>query len=131
MFDKAFDARQHALSLAKDPRVDALAEAYRHTGYKGYLLKQTEFEQTRNLPYTAHIYALLNDEPHALDALEAAYKQRNGAILFMRTAPEFDSIRSSPRFRGLVDRFKFPNSASYKNWGLAKPCEVLARALNP
>ena len=40
----------------------------------------------------------------AIAALEAAYKQHNALILFMRTAPEFDSIRSSPRFLDLVRR---------------------------
>jgi len=30
------------------------------------------------------------------------------AALFIRTAPELDSIRSSPRFRALVGRFGFP-----------------------
>jgi tetratricopeptide (TPR) repeat protein len=108
MFAEAFTARQQALSLAKDPRVTALADAYKRSGYKGYLLRQTEFEQTHSSAYAAHIYALLHDEPRAIDALEAAYNQHSAGILFMRTAPEFDSIRSSPRFGDLVRRIGFP-----------------------
>jgi tetratricopeptide (TPR) repeat protein len=115
MFAEAFAARQQALSLRKDPRVTALGEAYKRSGYEGYLLKQAEFEQTRNPAYTAHIYALLNDEPRAIEALEAAYKRRFGLILFMRSAPELDSIRSSPRYRDLVRRIAFPPSPSDKN----------------
>src|SRR5262249_23440541 len=46
MFAEAFAARQQALSLQKDPRVTALADAYKHSGYQGYLLKQAEFEET-------------------------------------------------------------------------------------
>jgi TolB-like protein/DNA-binding winged helix-turn-helix (wHTH) protein/Flp pilus assembly protein TadD len=115
MFAEAFAARQRALSLMKDPRVTALGEAYQRSGYEGYLLKQAEFEQTHNPPYAAHIYALLNDEPRAIAALEAAYKKRLGGILFMRSAPELDSIRSSPGFRGLVRRIGFPPSPSDRN----------------
>jgi hypothetical protein len=103
------------LSLAKDPRVTVLAEAYKRSGYKGYLLKQTEFEESHNPAYAAHIYALLNDEPHAIAALEVAYSKHVGGILFMRTAPEYDSIRSSPRFRDLVRRIGFPPSPNDKN----------------
>src|ERR1700722_9814089 len=114
-FAEAFVARQQALRLYKDERVTTLDEAYRHAGYKGYLLKQAEFEQTRNTPYAAHCYALLNDEPHAIAALEAAYNRREAGILFIRTAPELDSIRSSPRFRDLVRRIGFPPSPSDKN----------------
>jgi tetratricopeptide (TPR) repeat protein len=115
MFAEAFAARQQALSLRRDPRVTALGEAYKRSGYKGYLLKQAEFEQTHNTPYAAHCYALLNDEPHAVAALETAYNRHLGAILFMRTAPEFDSIRSSPGFRDLVRRIGFPPSPNDKN----------------
>jgi TolB-like protein/DNA-binding winged helix-turn-helix (wHTH) protein/Tfp pilus assembly protein PilF len=115
MFAEAFASRQQALSLARDPRVTALGEAYKHSGYKGYLLQQAEFEQTHNTPYAAHCYALLNDEPRAIAALQAAYKEHLGGILFMRTAPELDSIRSSRGFRDLVRRIGFPPLPSDKN----------------
>ena len=65
--------------------------------------------------YAAHIYAPLNDEPRAMTALEVGYNERAAGILFMRTSPEFDSIRSSPRFRDLVRRMGFPPSPSDKN----------------
>lgn len=110
MFAEAFAARQQALSLARHPRVTAFGEAYKRSGYKGYLLKQAEFEQTHNTAYAAHCYALLNDERRAIAALEAAYKNRDPGILFIRTAPELDSIRSSPGFRDLVRRIGFPPS---------------------
>lgn len=115
MFAEAFAARQQGLSLVRDPRVTALGEAYKRSGYKGYLLQQAEFEQTHNIPYAVHCYALLNDEPRAIAAMEAAYNKHEMGILFMRTAPEMDSIRSSPRFRDLVRRIGFPASPSDKN----------------
>ena len=115
MFAEAFAARQQALSLQKDPRVTALGEAYKRSGYKGYLLQQAEFEQTHNILYAAHCYALLNDVPRALAALEAAYNKRDGRLAFIRTVPEFDSLRSSPHFRDLVRRIGLPPSPSDKN----------------
>jgi hypothetical protein len=112
-FAEAFAARQQALRLLKDPRVTELGEAYKRSGYKGYVLKQAE--QANDLAFAAHMYALLNDEPHAIAALEAAYNKDDPRILFIRTAPEFDSIRSSPRFRDLVRRIGFPQPSSDKN----------------
>jgi tetratricopeptide (TPR) repeat protein len=116
MFAEAFTALQLARSLEKDPNVTALDEAYKRSGYKGYLLKETQFlELPHNPPVAAHVYALLDDEAHAMTALEAAYNERNPGILFLRSAPELDSIRSSPRFRELVRRIGFPPSPSEKN----------------
>lgn len=115
MFAEAFAARQQALSLAKDPNVTALGEAYKRSGYRGYLLKQAETPLAHSPAYAAHLYALLGDEARAVTALEAAYNERDPQVLFLRTAPELDSIRSSPRFRDLVRRIGFPPSPSDKN----------------
>jgi TolB-like protein/DNA-binding winged helix-turn-helix (wHTH) protein/Flp pilus assembly protein TadD len=116
MFAEAFAARQQALSLKNDPSVSALGEAYKRSGYRGYLLKLAQIpELPHKLAYVAHIYALLNDEPRAMTALEACYDERNEGILFMRTAPELDSIRSSPRFRDLARRIGFPQPSSDRN----------------
>jgi TolB-like protein/DNA-binding winged helix-turn-helix (wHTH) protein/tetratricopeptide (TPR) repeat protein len=111
MFAEAFAARQQALSLDKDPKVTALVtplgEAYKRAGYRGWLLKSAQLqEQGHDCP--VHEYALLNDEAHAMTCLERAYQEHSVATLFIRTAPELDSIRSSPRFRDLVHRFGFP-----------------------
>ena len=63
----------------------------------------------------AHCYALLSDEARAVTALEVGYNEHLHAILFLRTAPELDSIRSSPRFRDLVRRIGFPQPSGEKN----------------
>jgi len=115
MFAEAFAARQQARSLGKDPNVTALGEAYKRSGYRGYLLKQTETLGADNPAYAAHLYALLSDEARAVTALEVAYNERNGGVLYLRTAPELDSIRYSPRFLDLVRRIGFPPSRSDKN----------------
>ena len=115
MFAEAFAARQRALRSFNDPRVAALSEAYNHSGYKGYLLKLAESVRATNPPASAHFYALAYDEPRAIDALELAYKKHMGVIQFIRSAPEFDSIRSSPRYRDLVRRIGFPPPTSIKS----------------
>jgi TolB-like protein/DNA-binding winged helix-turn-helix (wHTH) protein/Tfp pilus assembly protein PilF len=112
MFAEAFAARQQVLRLGNDPSVTALAEAYQRSGYRGYLLK---LAQIREQTHPTHQYALLNDEARAMTALEWSYDERDPGILTLRTAPELDSIRSSPRFRDLVRRIGFPPSSNDKN----------------
>jgi len=124
LFGEAFAARQQGLKLARDPNSATLDEAYKRFGYNGYLRRLVAIvEQTPQLQidrggcgYFAHQYALLGDEAHAMTCLEGAYaKHKSAAVLFMRTAPELDSIRSSPRFRDLVRRIGFPQPSSEKN----------------
>jgi tetratricopeptide (TPR) repeat protein len=121
MFADAFAAHQQALSLNKDPSVTSLGEAYKRAGYRGYLLKKIQvLEQGHpqgGLAFTglAHLYAMLDDEPHAMSYLERAYEEHHWAVLYVRTAPEMDSIRSSPRFRDLVRRIGFTQSPGDKN----------------
>jgi hypothetical protein len=62
-----------------------------------------------------HEYALLADEAHAMTCLERLYEEHSVTTLFIRTAPELDSIRSSPRYRDLVRRIGFPQPPSDKN----------------
>jgi TolB-like protein/Tfp pilus assembly protein PilF len=108
MFADAFAARQKALKLRKDTDVTPLDQAYKRSGYTGYLLTQAQTLGADNPAYSAHVYAVLGDEARTMTALETAYNQRNPGILFMRTAPEFDIIRSSARFQDLVRRIGFP-----------------------
>jgi TolB-like protein/DNA-binding winged helix-turn-helix (wHTH) protein/Flp pilus assembly protein TadD len=116
MFAEAFAARQQALSLGKDPNVTALGEAYKRSGYRGYLLKAAQILELADDPAdAAHCYALLTDETRAVTALEEGYNKHLHAILFLRTAPELDSVRSSPRFRDLVRRIGFPQPSDDKN----------------
>jgi TolB-like protein/DNA-binding winged helix-turn-helix (wHTH) protein/Tfp pilus assembly protein PilF len=120
MFAEAFAAHQQALSLNKDPSVTALGEAYKRAGYRGYLLKKIQIleqgpHQFFTFPILAHLYAMVDDEAHAMSYLERAYEEHNPGILFVRTAPELDSIRSSPRFRDLVRRIGFPHPSNDKN----------------
>jgi TolB-like protein/DNA-binding winged helix-turn-helix (wHTH) protein/tetratricopeptide (TPR) repeat protein len=118
MFAEAFAARQHVDTLVKCPCVAPLDEAYKRGGWRGYLLKAVQLREQSHL-CGEHDYALLNDEAHAMTCLERDYEDSRShggvAILFIRTAPELDSIRSSPRFRDLIRRIGFPQPSSDKN----------------
>ena len=119
MFAEAFDARAQALKLSRDPSFATLDEAYRRFGYSGFLRRVIALQEQAPQPDAgclAHQYALLDDEAHAMTWIERAYAEhRSVALLFIRTAPELDSIRSSPRFRDLVRRIGFPQPTSDKN----------------
>jgi TolB-like protein/DNA-binding winged helix-turn-helix (wHTH) protein len=125
LFAEAFAARQQALIIQHDPTVTALAEAYKQSGYKGWLLKKIEILE-RSPPQTilirhqesrldmyksfgiAYFYTLLNDEAHAMPYLERAYDGSNAATLFLRVSPNWDTLHSSPRFQDLVHRIGLP-----------------------
>ncbi|HEX5229987.1 MAG TPA: protein kinase [Bryobacteraceae bacterium] len=57
----------------------------------------------------AEIYAGLRDKPATLDALEKSYQERAWFLTYLNTAPEFDFIRSEPRFQALLRRMNFPH----------------------
>jgi TolB-like protein/DNA-binding winged helix-turn-helix (wHTH) protein len=113
MFSEAFAARQRALSpKLNNPTREALAGAYKRSGYNGYLLKLAEAARAGNPLDSAHFYALAGDEPRAIAALETAYKRHMGVMVFIRSAPELDSIRSSPHYRDFVRRIGYPQPTS-------------------
>ena len=56
----------------------------------------------------AEIYAGLRDKSHTLDAMEKSYEERAWFLTYLNTAPEFDFIRSEPRFQALLRRMNFP-----------------------
>jgi len=120
MFAEAYGARVQALKLRNYPTL-ALDEAYQRSGYDGYLRRLIAILE--HVPpqqlcpgCLIHQYGLLGDEAHAMTWLERAYAEhRSEAVLFIRTAPELDSIRSSARFRDLVRRIGFPQPPNAKN----------------
>jgi TolB-like protein/DNA-binding winged helix-turn-helix (wHTH) protein/tetratricopeptide (TPR) repeat protein len=116
MLAEAFAERQQALTLKGDARLAAsLEQAYKRSGYTGYLQKRIQFlEQTSTsgpLPdlYLAHLYAVLNDQTHALHYLERAYNERNPWVLNVQVDPAMNRFRSSSGFRDLLRRIGLPS----------------------
>jgi TolB-like protein len=126
MFAEAFAQRQQVLSLNKDTQTAAaLEQAYKRSGYRGYLgkmiqsleqsLQQAPKSDVFPVLFLAHMYAVLNDEAHAMSCLERAYDERNPWLLNVQVDPAMDSLRSSARFRDLVRRIGLPLSSLDKN----------------
>jgi len=52
----------------------------------------------------AGIYAILGDKEQAVDWLEKAYEQSDDFLVFLNIQPQFENLRSEPRFRALVKK---------------------------
>ena len=115
MLPEAFAERQQVLAMHGQTKTAvALAQVYKNSGYMGYLQKRIEILEQAPEPaeapnlYLAHLYAELNDQPHALHYLERAYEERNPWLLNLKVDPAMDPLRSSPAFRDLVRRIGLP-----------------------
>jgi TolB-like protein/Flp pilus assembly protein TadD len=53
-------------------------------------------------------YALLGDEDKAFECLEQGYEQRDWLMIYLKTFPAFDPLRSDPRFQDILHRMNFP-----------------------
>jgi TolB-like protein/Tfp pilus assembly protein PilF len=121
MYDESVAARMQALGLFKDQTETALEEAYKNSGYRGYLQKRIRIlEQAPELNLfavllVAHLYAALKDTAHAMPYLERAYDERNPWLLNVQSDPGMDPIRSSPQFQDLIRRIGLPLASGGRN----------------
>src|SRR5262249_35268547 len=58
--------------------------------------------------FIAMIYAGLGEKDQAFAWLGKAYEDRTLLMVFLNVDPEFDSLRSDPRFAELLQRVNFP-----------------------
>ncbi len=56
----------------------------------------------------ASVYLGLGDQDKAVRFMEDEYDARGWYLLLIRQAPQFDSLRSHPRFHALIRRMNFP-----------------------
>jgi tetratricopeptide (TPR) repeat protein len=59
--------------------------------------------------YISIVYAGLHENEKAMDWLEKAYEDRSNAIIFLKVDPDFDDLRSNPRFQVLLNRLALKN----------------------
>lgn len=96
------------------PMSAAIGEAYKTSGLPGAEQKSIEYflkSESQGGGWTINLaatYAALGKKDDAIKWLEKAYAERHGGIIFIKTEPVFDSLRSDPRFQSLVRRMNFP-----------------------
>ena len=78
--------------------------------FEAMLDVQKKLYAQHSLPPTdlAQTFALLGNKTEALRYLKAAYEERDGALLFVETYPEFDSLHDEPAYRDLLARMNLP-----------------------
>jgi len=94
----------------------AMNRGFSESGYTGAILslanalaqRDPEFEDCVTL---GKLYARAGEQEAALEWLEKAYQYRQPQILHIKAIPEFDELRSTPRFQDLLDRIGFPETS--------------------
>jgi eukaryotic-like serine/threonine-protein kinase len=57
----------------------------------------------------AEIYLGLGEQDQVLEWMERAYAERARQLVMLKVEPQFDILRSDPRFRSLMERMDFPD----------------------
>ena len=90
-----------------DKYATEIMQIFEKSGYAGFLrqdAKRNEAEDTYNS--AAADYAMLGDKNAAFAALEKAFANRD--VLFIKVEPQFDNLRSDPRYADLLRRIGLP-----------------------
>ena len=82
--------RNEALSI-----VDELSELSRHSFRGSY--------------DSAILYTGLGEQDKAFEQLNKAFAERSGWIIYLRVEPQFDSLRTDPRYKSLLQRLNLPS----------------------
>ena len=86
-------ARDYALS-GRQPEARRILDEILKTSAKQHISKY----------WIATVYVALDDKKRALDALEQAYTERSAFLVFLKTDPLLDDLRSEPRFQALLKK---------------------------
>ena len=103
-----------ALSGGRLIYVAAVAEAYARLGREDEArnildqLQEASGKQYVSPNDMALIHASLGEKDEAFTWLEKAYQQRDASLVWLKVAPEFDSLRSDSRFEDLLRQMNFP-----------------------
>ncbi len=112
MYPQAIAELQKAAAVSRDspPMLGSLGHAYGVAGNKAEAAKilAQMIEQSKKQYvspfYISIVYAGLHENEKAMDWLEKAYEDRSNAIIFVKVDPDFDGLRSNPRFQVLLHR---------------------------
>jgi tetratricopeptide (TPR) repeat protein len=98
------------VSGATESKLQAYRHAYAISGWKGVTRKSVEQDAAdwkrdpwhRSAFDIAMHYADIGDKELALQWLGKAYDAHSGMLIWMKTQPQLDSLRSDPRFQNLL-----------------------------
>jgi TolB-like protein/DNA-binding winged helix-turn-helix (wHTH) protein len=118
---------QEVFGLSQN-RLAELRMAYQQSGEKGYWRKTLEFcqeasKQQRKFGtvsgygwcdyvkdlYLALLHVRLGEFDAAFQSLETAYKKHETELIYLNTDPQWDGVRSDPRFQSLLHRIGLKN----------------------
>jgi hypothetical protein len=87
-----------------------LATAARQADLDAYLRKEQEIAGRLARPaYYFSLYeAALGGDAEAFRWLDEAYKRRDETLLYLKVDPEWDRLRSDPRFKAFVQKVGLP-----------------------
>ena len=97
---------------------DALTEGSAEGGYVASMRRAAEklaerFDHSYVAPTRiARLYAYADEGDAALQWLEKGYEERDFEMVYLDVHPDWENLRSDPRFQDLVRRMNFPESRS-------------------
>ncbi|MGA2361465.1 MAG: protein kinase [Candidatus Aminicenantales bacterium] len=116
MGKEALAALKDNIKIRQIPDLDsALDRGFAEAGFPGAARRGAEILAVRareNLAFpteVAPLYIYAGDKDHALEWLERAYEARDPNLPYLRL-PQYDSLRSEPRFQALFRRLKLEGS---------------------
>ena len=93
---------------------EALTQGYAQSGYGGAMSRAADLLVARRrttyvLPNdVASLYAIAGEKVQALEWLERGFEERDPNMPYLDLYPEFESLRSAPRFQALLRRMNLP-----------------------
>ena len=111
-FERAFTEFDHAIALAGRSvnHVGVLGYAYGRAGYrdraKAHLEELTTRAARGYVPamWSALIHLGLSDLESLFHCLDRGFQERDGSLILITAAVEFDPVRNDPRFKSLLGR---------------------------
>jgi serine/threonine protein kinase/tetratricopeptide (TPR) repeat protein len=114
LYEEAFAEAKKTFSLLGDREVvEAMQQGWGKSGYPGAMRLAAQKLAARSKqryvpPYEiARLYSDTEDQDQTLHWLQTAYEQRDARLVHLRD-PDWDSLRSDPRFQELLKHMKYP-----------------------
>ena len=107
-------AEMKAYYAADREMEEALTQGYAQLGYRGAMSRAADLLAARGrttyvLPNdVASLYAIAGEKVQALEWLEKGFEARDPNMPYLNLYPEFETLRSEPRFQALVRKMGLP-----------------------